>query len=101
MQRWLKKYDLWLLGICSSRILTYLVFMTYAAALPVLQREWEMTAAAAGSISSGFQIGYAISLLFFSTLADRIGAKRAFLISNFSTFIISLHGEQDANLKGG
>ena len=51
------KFDLWLSGICSSRVFTYLVFMTYAAALPVLQREWEMSAATTGSISSGFQKG--------------------------------------------
>lgn len=82
--------DLWLLGLCSSRVLTYLVFMAYAAALPVLQREWDMSATAAGSISGGFQIGYAISLLIFSVLADRIGAKRVFLLSMFSTVISSM-----------
>ena len=82
--------DLWLLGICSSRVFTYLVFMTYAAALPVLQREWGMSAAAAGSISSGFQIGYAVSLVIFSELADRIGAKRVFLCSIFSSATVSL-----------
>jgi MFS family permease len=84
------KLDLWLLGICSSRVFTYLVFMTYAAAMPVMQKEWEMSAATAGSISSGFHIGYAFSLLFFSTLADRVGAKRIFLLSNFLTVVVSL-----------
>ena len=85
-----KKLDFWLLGICSSRVLTYLVFMAYAAALPVLQREWEMSATAAGAISGGFQIGYAVSLFFFSILADRIGSKRVFLLSNFCTVISAL-----------
>lgn len=84
------KWDFWLLGVCSSRVFTYLIFMTYAAALPVLQWEWEMTAATAGTISSGFQMGYAFSLLFFSALADRIGAKRVFLLSNFFTVVVSL-----------
>jgi MFS family permease len=84
------KSDLWLLGICSSRVFTYLVFVTYAAALPVLQRRWEMSAAAAGSISSGFQIGYAVSLVIFSELADRIGSKRVFLLSNSVTAVASL-----------
>ena len=90
MGKWSIKLDLWLLGICSSRVFTYLVFMTYAAALPVLQREWEMSAAAAGSISSGFQIGYAVSLLIFSELADRIGARRVFLWSSFCSVAASL-----------
>ncbi len=87
MQMWLNKLDLWLLGICTSRVLSYLVFMAYAAALPVLQQEWEMSAVAAGSISSGFQIGYAVSLLFFSILADRVGSKRVFLLSSIATVI--------------
>jgi MFS family permease len=90
MQTWLKKVDLWLLGLCSSRVLTYLVFMAFAAALPVLQKKWDMSAAAAGSISGGFQLGYAVSLFFFSILADRIGAKRVFLLSTFSSVIASL-----------
>ncbi len=90
MQKWTDKLDFWLLGICLSRVLTYLVFMAYAAALPVLQREWEMSATAAGAISGGFQIGYAVSLFFFSILADRIGSKRVFLLSNFCTVISAL-----------
>jgi len=84
------KFDLWLLGLCASRVLTYLVFMAYAAALPVVQREWEMSAAAAGSISGGFQIGFAVSLLVFSVLADRVGAKRVFLLSNLASAATSL-----------
>lgn len=84
------RFDWWLLGICSSRVFTYLVFMTYAAALPLLQKEWEMSAAAAGSISGGFQISYAFSLFIFSVLADIVGAKRIFLLSNFLCVISSL-----------
>ena len=55
------------------------VFMSYAAALPVLRVEWDMTATAAGSISTGFQLGYAVSLVCCSWLADRAGARRVFL----------------------
>lgn len=84
------RFDLWLLGICSSRVFVYLVFMTYAAALPVLQREWGMSAAAAGSISSGFHIGHAVFLMIGSELADRIGAKRVFLWSHFCSAAVSL-----------
>jgi MFS family permease len=84
------KFDLWLLGICSARVFTYLVFLAYAAALPVLHREWEMSATAAGSISSGLQIGFAVSLVVFSELADRIGARRVYLWSHFSVAIVAL-----------
>ena len=55
--------------------------MTYAATLPVLRAAWGMSATAAGSISTGFQLGYALSLLFFSALADRVGARRVYLWS--------------------
>jgi MFS family permease len=40
-----------------------------------------MSATEAGSIASGFQLGYALSLLVASELADRYGAKRVFVIS--------------------
>jgi MFS family permease len=73
------RIDWWLAGLCSARAFSQIVTMTYAAALPVLQKEWNMSAAQAGAISSGFQIGYGVSLLFVSTLADRFGAKRLYL----------------------
>jgi MFS family permease len=74
-----KPFDWWLTGICVSRAFNGLVFMTYAAVLPVLQREWAMTGAQAGLVSSGFQMGYAVSLVVFSSLADRLGPKPLFL----------------------
>src|SRR5438132_3077232 len=66
------------------------VFMTYAATLPVLRGEWEMSATAAGSIATGFQLGYAVSLLFFSSLADRVGARRVFLGSAWLSAVSAL-----------
>ena len=74
-----KERDLWLTGICLSRVGTGLVLITYAAALPVLQREWGMSAATGGSISSANQIAYAVSLVIFSSLADLWGAKKVYL----------------------
>jgi MFS family permease len=67
------------MGICLARAGTGLVLITYAAALPIVQREWGMSAAKGGSISSGNQFAYAISLVVFSSLADLWGAKRVFL----------------------
>ena len=55
--------------------------MNYAAVLTVLQREWAMSAAQSGSVISGFHLGYAVSLVLCSVLADRIGAKPVFLAS--------------------
>jgi MFS family permease len=74
----------WLVGLCLSRFLFALVFTSYAAVLPVLQREWQMSAASAGAVASAFQIGYAFSLVGFNLLSDRIGARPAFLWSSLA-----------------
>ncbi|RPI98591.1 MAG: MFS transporter [Desulfobacteraceae bacterium] len=84
------RFDGWLAGICASRVFNGMVFMSYAAALSVLQREWGMSAAQAGLIASGFQIGYAVSLVVCSSVADRISPKRLHLWSLFAAGVFSL-----------
>ena len=44
--------DPWLFAICLSRVGAFMVYIAYAATLPVLQREWHMSATAAGSAVS-------------------------------------------------
>lgn len=82
--------DWWLTGLCVARTMSGIVVMTYAATLPVLQQAWNMSGAQAGSIASGFNIGYAISLVICSTLADRVGAKPVYLWSMSAGGIFSL-----------
>jgi MFS family permease len=82
--------DRWLLALCASRTFGTFVFMTYAAALPVLLDAWQMSATRAGSISTGFQAGYAVSLMVFSWLADRMGARRVFLWSAVLSAVASV-----------
>jgi MFS family permease len=82
--------DGWLASVCAARTLMTSVFMTYAATLPVLRAEWGMSATLAGSISTGFQLGYAVSLLVFSSLADRLGARRVFLGSAWLSAVAAL-----------
>ena len=84
------KFDWWLTGICLARTFNVLVFMTFAATLPVLQQEWKMSAAAAGSIAGGFQFGYAISLVVFSFLSDRFCPKKLYLGSMTACAVFSL-----------
>ena len=74
-------HDGWLMAICIGRIFMYMNFMVYAACLPILKGEWGMSATQAGSIASGFAIGYAASLAVASWLADRFGARRIFVLS--------------------
>lgn len=82
--------DWWLIGLCLGRALGQTVSMVYAAALPILQKEWGMSAAMAGSVSSGFQMGYAVSLLVISTLADRIGARFLYIASTVGGGVLAM-----------
>lgn len=82
-----KRFDGWLAGVCASRVFNGLAFMTYAAAMPLLRHEWDMTAAQAGAVASGFQIGYAVSLVCCSGLSDRISPKTIYLWSMFAAGI--------------
>lgn len=75
------RLDPWLFALCASRTFLTFVTMTYAATLPLLRGAWGMSATAAGSVSTGYQLGYAVSLLFCSWLADRVGARRVYLWS--------------------
>ena len=90
MRTWWKQIDWWLASFSLARALAGLVFMTYAAALPVLQQEWGMSATASGSISTGYHLGYTFSLVLFSWLADKWGPKSIFLGSMTAGGIVSL-----------
>jgi MFS family permease len=67
-----------------------MVYIAYAATLPVLQREWSLSGTAAGSIASAFQIAYAVSLMGCSALADRLGARRVFLVGTVVSAVVSI-----------
>ncbi len=77
--------DNWLALIFCARVLLYANFMVYAACLPALLQEWQMSAVQAGAIASGFMAAYAVSLFFSSWLADYFGAKRVFVVSAVSS----------------
>jgi MFS family permease len=80
----------WLFAICVSRVGAYMVYIAYAATLPVLQREWSLSGTAAGSIASAFQIAYAVSLMGCSALADRLGARRVFLVGTVASTVVAI-----------
>ena len=83
----LRSDTLWLAGICAARLGSSVPYLAYAGVLPLLQAEWAMSATAAGSIASTFQLGYAVSLVILSALADRVGARRVFLWSTAATAV--------------
>jgi MFS family permease len=69
----------WLAGLCAARILFSLIFVAYAAILPLLQQAWHMSSREAGLVQSGWHIGYVVSLFGGGMLIDRFGASRTFL----------------------
>ena len=79
--------NLWLFGVCTTRVGFTLIFMTYSATLPLLQADWAMTAGQAGLIHSAFHLGYLISLFGVGFLADRYGAKLVFLLSSLAAAV--------------
>jgi MFS family permease len=66
-----------------------MIYIAYAATLPVLQREWHLSGTAAGSIASAFKVAYAVSLMGCSSLADRIGARRVFLVGTLTSAVVA------------
>ena len=68
----------------------YMNYMVYAACLPILKSEWGMSATQAGSIASGFMIGYSVSLAITSWLSDHFGARRIFVLSVITSTANSL-----------
>ena len=74
-------------SIFFARVFLFLPFMTVAGSIPILIEDWEIGAAKASSIVSGFYFAYATSLLGFSWLGDHIGAKRSVKFSAWATAI--------------
>ena len=73
-----------LLAICAARVFLFASFMTVAAVIPLLMREWTLTATAAGAIVSSFTLCYAVSVFAFGWAADHFGAKRMVTVSAFA-----------------
>lgn len=71
----------WLLLLCLTQLCIMLVFINYSAVLPLLKVEWQMNNTMAGSIFSVYQLGYILSGVILSTLADRCSSKKIFIIS--------------------
>ncbi|MDR7471326.1 MAG: MFS transporter [Armatimonadota bacterium] len=69
----------WLALLSLAEVLTMLTFASYSAALPVLRRQWQMSASQAGTVFAGQQLGYAAAVLALSTLTDVVGVRAIYL----------------------
>jgi MFS family permease len=65
-----------LAAICFARVFLFATFMTVAAVIPLLMRDWALSATAAGALVSSFTLCYAASVFGFGWAADHFGAKR-------------------------
>lgn len=79
----------WLAGLCVARAGASVMFMAYPTILAVVQAEWDLSAKAAGLISSGLQIGTAVALVVVSVLADLVDPRRVFVASAALATLVS------------
>jgi MFS family permease len=71
----------WLLKFCFAYGFIMLVFMNYAAVLPLVQKEWGLSNQSAGMIFSSYQVGYILSATLLTYLTDQFRARTIFLFS--------------------
>ncbi len=72
----------WLLLLSAAELLTMLTFANYSGALPVLKRDWGLSAAQAGAIFAAQQLGYTAAVLVLSSLTDLLGVRNIYLLSS-------------------
>jgi MFS family permease len=63
----------------AGQVLCMLGMASYTVLLPTLQREWALSNSGAGLIGSGFFLGYICTVTFWSTLTDRMDARRIYM----------------------
>lgn len=78
-----------LAAICAARVFLFATFMTVAAVIPVLMRDWSLTATAAGAIVSSFTLCYAASVFGYAWAADHLGARRMVVLSALAAAVTS------------
>jgi MFS family permease len=78
-----------LLVICVARVFLFATFMTVAAVIPLITRDWALSATAAGAIVSTFTLCYAASVFGFGWAADHFGAKRMVIASAVAAAVTS------------
>ncbi|HXZ44191.1 MAG TPA: MFS transporter, partial [archaeon] len=85
-----KERSAWLLKFCVAYGFIMLVFLNYAAVLPLVQREWGLSNSGAGMIFSAYQVGYIASSFILSYMTDRIKARTIFIVSAMWSVIANL-----------
>jgi MFS family permease len=69
------RFPAWLMVLAGTQFGALFVFMNFSGALPLLQKEWQLTNGQAGAIQSAGQVGYLLAVLALSSLTDYIKSK--------------------------
>ncbi|MFQ5409371.1 MAG: MFS transporter, partial [Anaerolineales bacterium] len=69
----------WLYALSVAQAGTVLVFLNFAGALPLIQADWQLNNTQAGAIQAAGQVGYLLSVLVVSSLADYLSPERLVL----------------------
>src|SRR5712692_6509260 len=62
-------------ALCLGQFLAHQTALTFSALIPILDREWHLTASQAGLILGGFQFGQLAGYVLVGFLLDRIRSK--------------------------
>lgn len=79
-----------LIMLCLAEITTMLLFSSYAAVLPILQKEWQLTNTQAGWIFGSYQIGYLLAVILLTTMTDYVNPRYIYSASAFFAGISGL-----------
>ena len=71
--------------LCLAQFGGMLVWYNFSAVLPMLRVQWQLSNDQAGTILSGFQLGYVASVLLTGWLTDRIGGRLTFSLCAVET----------------
>ena len=70
-----ERFPAWLYILAGTQFGALFVFMNFSGALPLLQKEWQLTNGQAGAIQSAGQVGYLLAVLALSSLTDYVKSK--------------------------
>jgi len=79
-----------LLFACLAMALAYLPWYNYSAVLPLVRRDFDLSASDAGLILSSFQLGYVAVVLLTGWLSDRVGPRAVLVASALVTGFASV-----------
>jgi predicted MFS family arabinose efflux permease len=76
--------------LCLSEIVGMLGFASFAALLPTLLAEWDLSNTQAGWINGIFSAGYMVAVILLAAITDRVAARNVYVVSSLLAAAASL-----------